>query len=302
MSPRPIQRIDHQTFGRGLKVSTTSKLKSYQCTISSLPTEIIAAILESLPDLRSLSSALHVCRRWYNIYAANHGQAARVLFIKICQRAQYHQLGEIFWNLVVAINDPFMHRLLVKHMFAEAWPVFMSRQLDEILYPIWMAFASTCGRVVEILLLRMAWDGDARLPLPSPPRHITGNLNRWQPILLIVGEQLLKLTKEKSERASILDGLNELASVGNALRPRVVKVLVTEKDIVLQTEESSLSKWPCFSLFNAPRLPFETVDRFQTTEVSTYVSQDWEKLVSYSEARAARHRHAKNSIRTGSWL
>lgn len=278
MPPRLVARTRTRLPRRSLRVSTNTKPKSHQCTISSLPNEIFTAILELLPDLHSLGSALHVCRRWYNIYAGSHGRIARLIFTKICKRVQYYQLGEIFWNLVFAINEPYMHRLYVKHMFAEAWPIFTSRQLEELLYPIGMALARTCDRVVETALLRMAWDGDALLPSPSPPQHITGNPTRWQPALLMVGERLLELTIEEAERGSISAGLKHLVSVGHSLRRRVVRVLVKKKGIVLQTEDSSLSKWPCFSLVNAPRLPFETVNRFQTTEVSTLVSRDWKSL------------------------
>lgn len=46
---------------------------------------------------------------------------------------------------------------------------------------------------------------------------------------------------------------------------------------IIQTQRSSLSKWPCFS-FNYPRLPFETVKNLPNTEVSGLESQYWDKV------------------------
>lgn len=60
MPPRRAPRVSTRHPRRGLRISAGTKLKSRQCTISSLPIEIITAILESLPDLHSLESALQM--------------------------------------------------------------------------------------------------------------------------------------------------------------------------------------------------------------------------------------------------
>ncbi|KAI9146604.1 hypothetical protein HJFPF1_13608 [Paramyrothecium foliicola] len=200
-----------------------------------------------------------------------------MIFTKACKHVHDYRLGEIFWNLVVAINESYMHRLYVKHMFEEAWPLFVDRQLDELLYPLGMALARTCDEAVEVALLRMVWDGRAPLLPPPPPRHIPGNTTLWQPALLMVGERLLELTTEE-ERRSIIAGVKALASIRRSLRPRAMTVVVKKKAIVLQTEDNSLSQWPCFFLFNAPRLPFDTVDPFRATSVSTLRSRAWKQL------------------------
>ncbi|KAG8419906.1 hypothetical protein J3458_004734 [Metarhizium acridum] len=96
--------------------------------------------------------------------------------------------------------------------------------------------------VVEIALLRIAWDGHASLLPPPPPGHITGNPTQWQPALLMVGKQLVELTTEEEEQRSIIAGMKALASISRSLRPRVMTVVVKKEAIILQTEDSSSSE------------------------------------------------------------
>lgn len=231
-----------------------------ETTQSSLPPEILTAIFEELPDLQALASVLHVCQRWYAICTAKDGRIAKMIFTKSRKSTRHYRLGEVFWNLDVAIKEHYMHRLHVKRMFVEAWPIFVRRQLEELLYPLGMALARTCNKDAEISLLQMVWNSSTLLHSSPPPPHIAETQYRWQPALIKVGVRLLELSTKEEERASIMAGMRTLFAVGRLLESRPRNVLVKKKAIVFQSQLGSSGQWPSFVLYNAPSLPFEMVD------------------------------------------
>lgn len=258
--PIVIPRSQARRRLRNCTYRASKKSKPKPSSLSALPVEIITAILEELPDLRTLVSTIKVCRTVYEVYNGSGGRIARTIFTKVCARIRHYRLGEVYWDFAFAINEPWLHRLHVMQMFAEAWPIFLSRQLEELLYPLGMILAWTCGEAVEITLLRRIWDSDKLLPSSPPPQRLPGDPARWQPALIPVGKRLLELTTDEQEQVSIAAEIERLCTLRDDLLMEHAKVIeVNKKTIVLRPgENGGVGKGPIFTMFNAPRLPFGT--------------------------------------------
>ncbi|KUL81724.1 hypothetical protein ZTR_09473 [Talaromyces verruculosus] len=116
-----------------------------------MPSEV--AKLESLPDFDSLLSSIEYCQRLYRYFQDNNETILRSVASNIHRRAiQYDSERQvepflwrgsslIFHQLMSAIENASIPRVLILDIFKNAWLYLFSKGLEELLIPIGMRLA-----------------------------------------------------------------------------------------------------------------------------------------------------------------
>ncbi|KAF3399178.1 hypothetical protein DPV78_006375 [Talaromyces pinophilus] len=116
--------------------------------LMSLPPELTAMVLKSLPDFNSLLSAMQTCRDLYSCYQDNEKSIITSVSSTILQNAirydRQHGLlgpGLIIQQLIFAIKSACVNRDFILEIFTDAWKYLYAKELEELLIPIAMGLA-----------------------------------------------------------------------------------------------------------------------------------------------------------------
>ncbi|KAI3322900.1 hypothetical protein HD806DRAFT_499636 [Xylariaceae sp. AK1471] len=163
-----------KTCDRNLADISLSNPATTNHHLTRLPIEIRMEILGYLPNLRTLLSAILTHSSLYATYLEYSRSIPLAIFRERCRAIQGCDIGDVFWELVFAINHDFVHRDVVKELFACAWDVFHTRHMEDVLIPLGRALALTYRqdhRGEAVHLLRELANGSEPFPrseLPYP--------------------------------------------------------------------------------------------------------------------------------------
>lgn len=114
--------------------------------LSRLPLELAIIILENVPDFDSLFATIQTCRRLYQCFKSNAERIITSISFNIYQRAiqldsqtepfPYQGSCLIIQQLISAINNRYIRRDFVLHLFKNAWEFLFYEKLEELLIPL----------------------------------------------------------------------------------------------------------------------------------------------------------------------
>lgn len=183
----------------------TQKQKSY---LSRLPLEPAIIILKNLPDFDSLFATIRTCRRLYQCFRSNAEHIITSISFNIYQRAI--QLGSqtkpfpyqgsclIIQQLISAINNRYIRRDFVLHIFKNAWEFLLNEKLEELLIPLGKDLATSLAsenrRQDAISLLQQITRRKSPFKLssttifkgPHPPREYVGRIPTFAPLRSLI--------------------------------------------------------------------------------------------------------------------
>ncbi|KAJ4196925.1 hypothetical protein NW759_016382 [Fusarium solani] len=239
MPPRFSQRRKRKARRRMLRCRSPPFLN--------LPVEVVILIMERLPDLTTLASAVETCRAMHNIFCMNSQLIVREILSKACDdvrhdRNPYQGVCGLIEDLEFAVRRQFLPRSPVEDAFTVTWSLFSEMEVEEILYPIARQLAWTYDRPQDAIKFLKAVRHHQK-PYILPPSR------RSSPALLPVARSLhhfFQYTNDEVQRQLAAKDIIHLAELQGH---HTTFLWITSSDV-------RQSKRYMFTLFFLPQPPF----------------------------------------------
>ena len=136
ISGSPARQRSHRYMGIAIKPRRSS-----QDGLLRLPLELLVRILEQLPNLSSILSAILTHSLIYKAFTEYESQIPLTVFGRKCNEVKGSELSHLFWELVFAVRHDFVKRDSAERIFILGWQVFRQRCAEELLIPVGRALA-----------------------------------------------------------------------------------------------------------------------------------------------------------------